>query len=201
MANAFRTVKLKISNIKVRIKLTNITNNCICSPIRFNHPKNYCIIKNKFVYIIFKYNTVNTINITKIKCKQQIFQAINHILNLLNLSKKNLKYYKNKYKKKLYKIDNISLYSNLPYKRIPIPIFDIHTYIKSKQIYTNLISSYKYSNIFKSLSLWTKYKKGKILLFQSGKFNILGVKSFKQILSLKNSLITLFFNLLNNNYL
>lgn len=195
MSNKLLLVNLKITNLKIRIKVKNNFFNCVCSPLRINHPKNFCILKNNFIYTIFKYNKVNTINITKLKNKIEIYKSINNLLNIFDLSINTLKPYVYKNKRKLFIVDNISCFSfilNFTYS-----LKDLYQYIRKNVINTNLICSFKYSYLFKCITLSHKRFKGKLLLYKSGKFTILGVKNYKSLLKLKNYLVNFIYNYKN----
>ena len=154
----------KIANIKISIKtkglcLNNVLNKALENKLYCVNYKNYIVLKNTFTYIIFKYNKnkINHINITKLKSKIDVLAAIKLIKKLLNI------------KIHFFSIDNI-----------------IATGFIGDKLNLQFIIEKKYFEVMKYNNetfpgLFIKFEIGTIILFSTGKFVCVGVKSEKNL--------------------
>ena len=176
---SFQNIKTwKISNIKYSFKIHPFllfldNNKCLCNIKRKKH-FNFCIVKDKYTYIIFKSGHVN---VCKVVSKGNIKESLLVFKKLFNI--KDTKFMKT------YKIENICCNGS-----IDIDNFNLHNF------YEILTLKYKYknqyyfrynTNIFPALYVKTSNLRGKILLFSSQKFVVVGINNKKCLYSqLKN---------------
>lgn len=180
-----------IKNIKFRCLIKKNFFTCICYPARKTHPKNFCVFKHRFVYIVFKYNTINTVNITKVKRFSDIKVAIDLFLQYFNLSPDILVPYSDN---TFVKIDNIVATGKGQTKNNKdISLYQIYSYLKTDtkfNFYCHLRNT-----SFPTLYLTCKNISGKILLFRSNKFCIVGVKCMTDLVILIQKLNVLMMTL------
>jgi TATA-box binding protein (TBP) (component of TFIID and TFIIIB) len=158
---------VKICNFKVHLRTKHSfpARTCFCD---HRHNRNYCKIRNKFYYTIFP---SGFINITGIRKKQEIEEAINQIISHLQLTLADLKLQENG---SVYCIDNITVTGALNItKKLNLAVLHCKTITDCKTSYNNLH--------FPGLFLHFTGVKGTVLLFSSGKFNIVGLTCSKEI--------------------
>ena len=167
----------EIKNIKLSIKIGPFNLNTVCNHLKYHNiemdiKNNFIIIRNKFVYILFKSNSkiFNHINITKIQSEIFINESITHILNILKPL--NIIYHS-------YKIDNITaiLHNN----NMNVNILKLANNLKSK-FYIRL-NKEKFPGIF------IAFRNGLVIIFNSGKIVSVGCKSINSLKELHAEVI------------
>lgn len=171
-----------ISNIKIRFKVNFKFEKCVCSSSNLNHSKNFCVLREKFVFIIFRFNISNTINVTKIENIKHILEARNILKKKFNLKNSDFEFFSNR---KKFIVDNITYSNVLNEQNFSLRLF--YEFLGNNKF---LNSKYRLFS-FPAIQLWKRNHKGKILLFRSGKYNIVGVKCCQQIHYLKKRLIAI----------
>lgn len=171
----------KIVTAKVHCKLRRkIKQKCLCSSTHLSTYKNFCVYRYKnedvkFTYIIFKSGFVN---ICGIKNFPETIIALKQLCKIVKRTKnwkKNFIYLKGR--KKIIP-DNITVHGKLR-KQIPSDFYSLDLWIK-KQLKDSYKSNFNYLH-FPGLFLSPKGKRGKIVLFRNGKFNLLGMKCSQDI--------------------
>jgi hypothetical protein len=167
----------EIKNIKLSIKIGPFNLNTVCNHLKYHNiemdiKNNFIIIRNKFVYILFKSNSkiFNHINVTKIPSEIFINDSITHILNILKPL--NIIYHS-------YKIDNITaiLHNN----NMNVNILKLANNLKSK-FYIRL-NKEKFPGIF------IAFRNGLVIIFNSGKIVSVGCKSINSLKELHAEVI------------
>ena len=133
--------------------------NCVCSKRKKVH-YNFCVIKDKFTYIFFH---SGHINVCKLHKKEDFEQAVSLFLQLLSFNQNDII--------KRITIDNITIKGNFNCRFIPLDQLFNHLKTQNYQYfhYDNLL--------FPAFYLYFENIKGKILLFRSGKFSVVGLKN------------------------
>jgi len=151
---------IKISVVIESISLNNAIDKLVQSNIYYKQFSNFISFKYNYTFVIFKTgsNNQNHINISRIKCKQDIKKAVKIIKKLFHIHIISIK------------IDNIVSTSNL---NKPI---NLHEIVKNQ-----LIDCIKY-NPEQFPGLFAKFKEGTVIIFHSGKIVIVGCKSYKHLL-------------------
>ena len=158
-------MQCKIANVKVSVKVCKLPLDIVSKKLQTNHfivtlHNNFLVAKSRFTFIIFKANIrsiTNHINITKIPNLYSISDAITELETVLNCKSFGLT------------VDNISATCNFPHK------LDLIHVVEEKKF-----SQIKYNNqVFPGLFL--KFPIGTAILFHSGKINIVGCKSEKDL--------------------
>jgi TATA-box binding protein (TBP) (component of TFIID and TFIIIB) len=163
---------VNVTNIKVSIKLESqsldsVENKIKNSVLSYKKYNNFIVIKDFFVYTIFRSgkNNFNHVNITKIKHFSKVEEAIEKLKNLdFNINKKSLK------------IDNITGSIDLEKE---VQIENIIKRVSSNASFSNLKISY---NNEKFPGLFLKLKSvGTIIIFHSGKVVFVGCKTVENL--------------------
>ena len=157
---------VRICNYKFHFKVNSPVTKCFCN--RSKHTKNYCKVKEKkYCYSVFK---SGFINVTGIKHLHEIKPTIQKICKRIGSKTNDLDKQTNG---AIYVIDNITVTGVLCVCGINLSFLHAH----SSEKYTT-----KYNNLhFPGLFLKINNLIGTVILFQSGKFNIVGLKCFNQI--------------------
>lgn len=150
---------IDISHVKIRFECVDEI--VIPNSLKITKYSNFIIIRsNQYVFTIFEKN--KKVNVCGIKTLQKIPIALKYFFRIFKTTCKNVI------------IDNITGTGNLQ-KEIPL-----HKILKnqSEEIYITFRP-----NIFSAAIIRTRtpFIGGTILLFQNGKFNIVGCKSIKEI--------------------
>lgn len=160
-------IELKISNVKLSCKIrllktTNLSFNTDNIPIKYY--SNFCVIKTKYVFVIFtklgKNNTFH-VNITKIPCLHQVLEAVSELKNII----------KDQYIVTEKQIENLTC------------IYNIQKIINLRQ----LLTKFKPTNNFNILNLryipekfpgmFITLKQCTVLLFSNGKIVVIGASN------------------------
>ena len=156
-------MRFTIANVKISVKILSTPLDIVSKKLKeckVTHHNNFIVARLKYTFIIFKskINSVtNHINITKIPSLNCIQDAIDEIEGLLRC------------KTFCLVVDNISASSTFPFK---LDLVRLVTEKKFDQI--------KYNNqAFPGLFL--KFDFGTAIIFHSGKVNIVGCKSEKNL--------------------
>lgn len=166
-------MELKISHIKISVKVKNLSlggllNNPSLNTenVTIKHYDNFVIIFSRFTYIVFKKsgrNTENHINIAKIENLNQIDSAIQHFTNQIApcdvISTK---------------VDNISAHTQL---KSTICLSKLHQ--KIQKIYSTKFNQQKFPCLFIRVREIDCF--GTILVFASGKVNVVGPKNIEDL--------------------
>lgn len=166
-----------IRNIKFRIYIDSyqfdtIKQKCLCNQTRKKKHSNFCVYKNIYNYTIFE---SGCINITGVKDYSLIESAIDVICDYLKVEKsKDLLIQDNE----KYIIDNI-LYTGSFQIQLPIKQLNSYIYSLNKKKLTDL-KGQKNGLHFPGLFVKVGSRRGRIILFSSGKFVILGVQCLSQ---------------------
>lgn len=159
--------KCKINNIKYSFKVDPkaLKSTCVCNVIRKKKHLNFCIYKNKYTYVVF---LSGHINVCKIRNFEEVKSSYNNFLEHMNISENSVT--------KHYKVENVCCNGII----IKVPNFTL------RRLYHFLTSNsvknqyYRYNaEIFPALYISTNNVKGKILIFSSGKFIIVGSNNYK----------------------
>lgn len=167
-----------IRNIKLRIyvdsyNFDSIKKQCLCNQKRKKRHSNFCVYKKVYNYTIFE---SGCINITGVKDYTSIESAIDVICDYLKLEKtKDLLIQDNNER---YIIDNI-LYTGSFQIRLPIKRLNSYIYSQNKKKLT-YFKGQKNGLHFPGLFVKVGSERGRIILFSSGKFVILGVQCLSQ---------------------
>ena len=157
-----------ISNIKISLIIKNI--NLDLTQFKLKKFSNFCVLQDKFSYIIFKKSKTKLthINITKIRCFCEIDESIKHFFDLFKIP---FDYFHSM------SIDNITITGKVNRK---INLLDF--------IQKNSDLSISH-NPEKFPGLFVKFKgKGTLILFSSGSYVIIGAKSKQFITNIQNTL-------------
>ena len=136
---------------------------CVCSKRKKAH-YNFCVIKDKFTYIFFH---SGHINVCKLRKPEDLEQSVSLLLQLLAFNKNDII--------KKITIDNITIKGNFncPF----IPLNKLFNHLKTQ--------NYQYfhydSLLFPAFYIYFKNIKGKVLLFRSGRFSIVGLKKTEDL--------------------
>lgn len=162
-----------IRNIKVSAKVSNLCLNTVSlkllnSKVAQKHFSNYITFQHTYTYIVFKNSKdlSNHVNITKLKCENDIESALQLLTNLLGCHIIT------------WKIDNIIATSFLQQK------LDLLQIINQK-----IFPRVKY-NSEQFPGLFVKFDCGTVILFHSGKIVIVGCKSESEIWTLSEIVST-----------
>lgn len=152
-----------IANVKISVKILSTPLDIVSKKLKecqVTHHNNFIVVRSKYTFIIFKpklKSETNHINITKIPHLNLIKDAIDEIEGLLRCNTFDLV------------VDNISATSTFPCK------LDLVKLVNEKKF-----DQIKYNNqAFPGLFL--KFEFGTAIIFHSGKINIVGCKSEKNL--------------------
>ena len=167
-----------ISNIKISIKISSIYTDDLIKSIEKNLisykvTSKYIIVRSDFTYIISKTrnNTLNHINITKIKNFDEIQLSIHHLQS-------------NVLKELDFKINHLSI-DNISAS------YDLKHFVDLRQICENNPQKVRYNNE-KFPGLFLRLEKSTLLIFHTGKVNSVGCKTLKDLIEAFSKLIKLF---------
>lgn len=177
----------KVTNIKVsihchKISLDSVKNLCEKKLFKTKIFNNFILFESKFVYTIFKNkenNNYNHINITKIKNKLELKEALKQLF-IFNI----------KPIKDTLKIDNVT--GSLDLKK-EIKLRDSIIFTSNYNFDGNIFISYnneKFPGAFLKIQK-EKKKIGTILVFHSGKVVFLGCKTIKNLKCLESLILAL----------
>ncbi len=161
----------KINNIKYsfRFEPDFLGKNCLCDTnnIRSNKQKkhyNFCIVKKKYTYVIFR---SGHINVCKVSSESEILDSLNLFLKIFDINNATISSIP-------YKIENICCHG----------ILNVNTKFCLSDLYKILTSTetgeknqfyFRYNtSIFPALYIKAIRRKGRILVFSSKKFVIVG---------------------------
>mgnify|MGYP003519299646 CR=1 FL=1 len=173
--------EVNLNDIDKIFKICNDINN----NMKISYFKNFITITNRFIFFIHEKldqtkkngkSYSKCINITKIKNIENMKIAISHFCEMFDISEGSITNIK---------INNMTASGCLG-KRIKLNYF----YSNNILLKSNKFITIKYNiSIFPGMFCKTKY--GTILLFQSGKYSIVGVKSEEDMLKIYNIIISL----------
>ena len=171
----------KIVHIKLHCILKKKEEKCFCSnEKRKKHTKNFCIYKHlkpkqKITFVIFKSGFVNICGIRDIS---EIEDILHLLQKLTQTTEKKLKYcFKLLQNKKRYQIDNITLSGQL-HTKLPFCFYIADNWVK--QNLTEINSTYNDLH-FPGWFISFEEEAGKIVLFRTGKFSLLGLKCLERL--------------------
>ena len=162
----------QIKNIKISLKITEIPLNSVLehfqnTNVSYEIKSNYIIIKQKFIYVIFKSknNFINHINITKIPDSINIRVSIEFFINIIL---ENFKVHVLNYK-----IDNLTA------------IYDMKKEIDQNKLADKLKTSHIIKfNKEKFPGLFIKLEQGTFIIFHTGKVNLVGCQNPSHLVTL-----------------